>query len=445
MSETVFSSSPRPRRRRWLLLGFAALLAIAVAILLWSRAKAGDPMAELRFATVEVGDLEKTVTAVGSLKARDYVDVGTQVSGRILKIHVEIGDKVKKGDLIAEIDPTVYASTVSKDRANLDNLKAQLVQRQAEQVLADEQAARNERLASATAVSEDTVQQSRSSARVAAAAVQSLRAQIKAAEATLDGNLANLGYTKIYAPMDGTVVVQDTREGQTVNSTQSVAVVAQIANLDVMTVWAQVAEADVNSIVPGMPAYFTTLGTPERRWQGTVRQVQPTPTTTNDVVLYNVLLDVDNPERKLLPAMTVQAFFVQAEAKGALLVPLSALQPDPAAAAQRGERGGERSERRKRREQAGAETAPPAEATPVSETKPDQPRGKRYRVQVKTAEGLEWRPVQVGLVTRTSAAVLSGLTEGEEVVAGEKAKAVPGQGSAARAAPRVPGGGGPRL
>ena len=441
MSENVFSSSPRPRRRRWLLLGLAALLAIAAAILLWSRAKAGDPMAELRFDTVEVGDLEKTVTAVGSLKARDYVDVGTQVSGRILKIHVEIGDNVKKGDLIAEIDPIVYASTVSKDRANLDNLKAQLLQRQAEQVLADEQAARNERLASATAVSEDTVQQSRSSARVAAAAVQSLRAQIKAAEATLDGNLANLGYTKIYAPMDGTVVVQDTREGQTVNSTQSVAVVAQIANLDVMTVWAQVAEADVNSIVPGMPAYFTTLGAPERRWQGTVRQVQPTPTTTNDVVLYNVLLDVDNPERKLLPAMTVQAFFVQAEAKGALLVPLSALQADPAAAAERGQSG----ERRKRREQAGAEAAPLAEAATASAPQTDQPRGKPYRVQVKTAEGLEWRPVRVGLVTRTSAAVLSGLTAGEEVVAGEKAKAVPGQGSAARAAPRVPGGGGPRL
>ncbi len=268
--------------------------------------------------------------------------------------------------------------------------------------------------------------------------MQSLRAQIKAAQATLDGNLANLGYTKIYAPMDGTVVVQDTREGQTVNSTQSVAVVAQIANLDVMTVWAQVAEADVNSIAPGMPAYFTTLGAPERRWQGTVRQVQPTPTTTNDVVLYNVLLDVDNPERKLLPAMTVQAFFVQAEAKDALLVPISALQADPAAPTERSKNG----ERRKRRETATAEGATPPEAAAA---KPDQPRGKPYRVQVKTAEGLEWRPVRVGLITRTSAAVLSGLSAGEEVVAGEKAKAVPGQGSAARAVPRVPGGGGPRL
>lgn len=438
MSEPTSPLPPRPRRRLWLVVGVTLLLVVAAAVLLWSRAKASDPTANLRFATVEVGDLEQTVTAVGSLKARDYVDVGTQVSGRILKIHVEIGDKVKKGDLIAEIDPIVYASTVSKDRANLDNLRAQLVQRQAEQVLADEQAARNERLAAATAVSTDTVQQSRSSARVAAAAVQSLRAQIKAAQATLDGNLANLGYTKIYAPMDGTVVVQDTREGQTVNSTQSVAVVAQIANLDVMTVWAQVAEADVNSIAPGMPAYFTTLGAPERRWQGTVRQVQPTPTTTNDVVLYNVLLDVDNPERKLLPAMTVQAFFVQAEAKDALLVPISALQADPAAPAERGKNG----ERRKRRETASAEDAAAPEAAAA---KPDQPPGKPYRVQVKTAEGLEWRPVRVGLVTRTSAAVLSGLSAGEEVVAGEKAKAVPGQGSAARAAPRVPGGGGPRL
>lgn len=470
---------PRRRRRKWGLAALVLLLVIAVAGVVWQRGKAADPMANLRFATVEKGDLEKTVTAVGSLKAKDYVDVGTQVSGRVLNIHVEIGDKVAKGELIAEIDPTVYASTVAKDRANLDNLKAQLAQREAELALADQQAARNGRLAVGNAVSQDVVQQAEASARVAAAALNAVKAQIKAAEATLEGDLANLNFTKIYAPMDGTVVVQDTRKGQTVNSVQSVAVIAQVANLDVMTVWAQVAEADVTNIRPDMPAYFTTLGAPERRWEGKVRQVQPTPTTTNDVVLYNVLVDVDNHERALLPAMTVQAFFVLAAAHDAVVVPLGALKPDPDARPFRGGPGGAPGmgaggERRKRDRSGGkpgeafnaapaaapaegkAEGAPPALAEAKPEAAPevaagepgrsgDRParRGKPYRVQVKTANGLEWRQVRVGLATRTDAEVLSGLEVGEEIVVGEKG-ALPAGGSA-RAAPRMPGGAGPRL
>lgn len=460
MSVSTVPPSASRRRRRWGLLVFVLLAVIATAGFIWQRGKSADPTANLRFAKVERGNLEKTVTAVGSLKAKDYVDVGTQVSGRVLNIHVQIGDKVAKGQLIAEIDPTVYASTVAKDRANLDNLKAQFAQREAELALADQQAARNTRLAAGNAVSQDVVQQSQASARVAAAAVQSVKAQIKAAEATLEGNLANLGFTKIYAPMDGTVVVQDTRRGQTVNSVQSVAVIAQIANLDVMTVWAQVAEADVGSIKPGLPAWFTTLGAPDRRWQGTVRQVQPTPTTTNDVVLYNVLVDVDNRERALLPAMTVQAFFVLAEAKDAIIVPLSALKPagppegaiaGPGNDPKEGAAEGEPRKRRQRRAPEGgagtaAEGAPPA-AEAGAEARPERgaKSGTRYRVQVRTAEGaLEWRRVRVGVATRTEAEVLSGLEVGDEIVVGEKS-ATAATGSA-RAAPRVPGGiGGPRL
>lgn len=432
---------PGRRRRRWLIAAAVLLIVIAAAGTFWQRSTAADPTANLRFATVERGTLEKTVTAVGSLKAKDYVDVGTQVSGRVLKIHVEIGDKVAKGQLIGEIDPTVYASTVAKDRANLDNLKAQFAQREAEQALADQQAARNTRLAAGNAVSQDVVQQSEAAARVAAAAVQSVKAQIKAAEATLGGDLANLGFTKIYAPMDGTVVVQDTREGQTVNSVQSVAVIAQVANLDVMTVWAQVAEADVGSIKPGMPAYFTTLGAPDRRWQGTVRQVQPTPTTTNDVVLYNVLVDVDNVERALLPAMTVQAFFVLAEARDAVLVPLGALKPADVAS---GASGGPRKRRERKAPEVAADAAKPADGEAASERERGKQPGTPYRVQMKTAEGaLEWRRVRVGLATRTQAEVLSGLEVGDQIVVGEKSATA--GGSSARAAPRVPGGMGPRL
>jgi membrane fusion protein, macrolide-specific efflux system len=177
------------------------------------------------------------------------------------------------------------------------------------------------------------------------------------------------------------VVSQNALEGQTLNAVQSAPVIVQIANLDVMTVWAQVAEADVNRIRPGMPAYFTTLGMPGRRWHGSVRQVQPTPQVENDVVLYNVLIDVDNDEGLLLPSMTVQVFFALGEARDVPVVPLDALIPDP-------------------------------QAGPGA-----------YRATVLTLEGAQPRSVKVGLANRTTAQVLSGLEVGERVVVGSAASA----------------------
>jgi membrane fusion protein, macrolide-specific efflux system len=375
---------PKPSRRAWLAPKRLALWALAITALAvtagvgarqyWQR----DAQSAFRTASVELGNLEKSVTAVGSLKAKEYVDVGTQVSGRVEKIHVAIGDRVNKGDLIAEIDPTVYQSTVRKDRANLDNLKAQLNQQSAELALARQQLDRNTRMLASKAVSQDTVDQAEAAAKVAEAKVTATKAQIKASEATLSGDLANLGYTKIYSPMTGTVVSQTTLEGQTVNASQSAPVIVQVAQLDTMTVWAQVAEADVIKIKEDMPAYFTTLGMPDKRWRGKVSQVQPTPTVKNDVVLYNVLIDVDNSDGLLLPTMTVQAFFSLGEAKNVPLVPVSALQPD---------------------KQAGADI---------------------YRVSVLTDAGPVVRSVRIGLMNRTSAQVLSGLQPGEQVIVPEQ-------------------------
>lgn len=360
------------RRTPWLL-----ALVVVAATVAWLGPRllfADDPAAQLPTALVELGDIEKTVTAVGSLKPKVYVDVGTQVSGQLQKVHVEIGDRVIKGDLIAEIDPTRYESTVRKDRANLENLQAQLGQQLAEAELSRQQLVRNRDMLREFAVSQDTVDQAAATFKVATAKVAATRAQIKAAEATLEGDLANLGYTKIYAPIDGTIVSQTTLEGQTVNANQSTPVIVQVANLEIMTVWAQVAEADVNKIEPGMPVYFTTLGMPQRRWQGQVRQVQPTPEVTNDVVLYNVLVDVENKESLLLPSMTVQTFFVLGEAHGVPLAPMSALQADPGAG-----------------------------------------RGI-YRATVMTPKGPEQRQVQIGVANRTSAEIVSGLAVGERVV-----------------------------
>ncbi len=382
-------------RRPWLWALVLAMVAVVVAVLLW-RGMNSSPQTQRITVTVERGDIEKTVTAVGALQPKEYVDVGTQVSGQLQKVHVEIGDRVSKGDLIAEIDPTRYESTVRNDRASLQSLRAQLMQKQAEQELAQQQLARNQRMLAERAVSQDTVEQLQASAKVAKASVAALKAQIEASQATLQGNLANLGYTKIYAPMDGTVVSQTSLEGQTVNATQSAPVIVQVANLDVMTVWAQVAEADVNKVKPGMAAYFTTLGMAGRRWQGIVRQVQPTPETENDVVLYNVLIDVDNAEQLLLPSMTVQVFFMLGQAKDVPLVALSALTLDPAAGPE------------------------------------------MYRATVLTEQGPEPRQVQIGVANRTTAQVVSGLRVDEKVIVDATVAASATSGSGQRSGGRTP-------
>lgn len=394
--------------------------------------------APLNTAEVTRGDLEKTVTSLGKLKPKDYVDVGTQVSGQLKRVHVEVGQRVNKGDLIAEIDPTVYETRLRTSRANLDNLRAQLTQQKAEAALARQLFERNSDLLKERAMSRQTVEENESALKVAQARVVATEAQIKALQATLDGDLANLGYTKIVAPMSGTVVSQTSLQGQTVNASQSAPVIVRVADLQTMTVWAQVAEADITKIKAGAPAYFTTLGNNERRWRGTVRQVMPTPETVNDVVLYNVLVDVDNTEQALMTDMTVQIFFVLGEARDAVLVPLAALKPVKAAGQGKG------------RDAAGAQAQTPA----PSEGK-DQPTAKRtheaktqeenrgrgknreggrqrdpslYEAQVVTPDGTQTRQVKVGITNRTTAAVIDGLTVGEKVVIMQAEKAPGGSG-----------------
>lgn len=334
-------------------------------------------------AEVTIGSVEKTVTSLGKLKPKDYVDVGTQVSGQLRRVHVNIGDRVAKGDLIAEIDPTVYETRVRNDRANLDNLRAQLVQLDAEAALAKLQFQRNRDLMKERAISEETVEQNEATLKVSQARVQATRAQIKAAQATLDGDVANLGYTKIHAPVTGTVVSQTTLQGQTVNANQQAPVIVRVADLDTMTVWAQVAEADVVKIRPGMPAYFITLGNGDKRWEGRVRQVMPTPEIVNDVVLYNVLVDVDNREQSLMIDMTVQVFFLMDQAKQVPVVPVAALKPSPGKAP------------------------------------------SHFRAEVVTGSGIEMRDVTIGVTNRTTAQIIAGLSPGDKVIVPGADKQIP--------------------
>jgi macrolide-specific efflux system membrane fusion protein len=366
------------KAQRKKLIGVLALAVFAGGCWYWYSAAAQDSQNDtLKPIAVTRGTIEEVVTAQGKLEPKQYVDVGTQVSGQLKKIYVDIGDAVKKGELLAEIDPRVYQAQVEAGEAKLNSLRAQLNQQKAEAVLADQNLQRNQNLIAANAVSKQALQETESQAAVAKAQVDSIAAQMQETESNLKASRTNLGFTKIYAPNDGTVTTLPTKEGQTLNANQSAPTIMQVANLDMMTVRAQVAEADVNRLKENMPAYFTTLGNSEHRWQGTVRQIQPSPEIVNDVVLYDVLIDVKNDGRQLKTGMTTQVFFILGKADNAVIVP--------------------------------------AEALTRRAAKEDNEKGKAYRIAVATGTGRQQRVIHVGLQTRTQAEVIDGLKEGESI------------------------------
>ncbi|WP_147693812.1 efflux RND transporter periplasmic adaptor subunit [Vogesella mureinivorans] len=320
-------STPRRRTGKRMALAGGIVAALAAAGWYgWQHYHAQeDALARYLTATVQQGDIEDLVTATGSLQPSDYVDVGAQVSGQLEKIYAEVGSVVKKGDLLAEIDSTVYSATVDARRAALKNLQATQQARESDLKLAEQQLQRQQNLARDSATSEDSLQQAQASVRSALAQLASVKAQIEQAESTLRVDETSLKYAQILAPMDGVVVSISLKQGQTINASQSSPTLLRIADLSTMTVQTQVSEADVTRLRPGMPLYFTTLGSRNRRYQGELRKVEPTPTVNNNVVLYNALFDVKNQQRNLLPQMTAQVFFVAAEAHDTLVVPAGAV------------------------------------------------------------------------------------------------------------------------
>ncbi|OIN86645.1 MAG: hypothetical protein AUJ12_05040 [Alphaproteobacteria bacterium CG1_02_46_17] len=331
-------------------------------------------------ATVTVGNIKTEVTSQGTLEPRNYVDVGAQVSGQITKLHFDIGDDVTEGDLIAEIDPEIYESQIASDNAQLSMLEAQKKEKQATLKQAQRDYNRYANLVKNQAISRETFEQSETDLNVAKAQIDSLEAQIQQAQSELDKDKTNLNYTKIYAPMTGTIVSLDVKEGETVNANQTTPTIGRVADLDTMTAQAQVAEADVSRLKDGMDVYFTTLGSNSRKWVGHVRQILPTPVTENNVVLYSVLVDVDNKDRALMTGMTTQMYFVLGNAENVLLIPVSSL----------------------------------VKRVAQSDTK----EGQAYLIKIPMAQpdSSQDKTVIVGLTDRTSAQIISGLSEGDRVL-----------------------------
>ena len=365
------------------------------------------------------GNLEDTVTATGTLQPKEFVDVGTQVSGQLKKLLVDIGDVVKKGQLLAEIDPSVYQAKVDGDQAQMLNQQAQLTDKQAQLALADLQLTRQQNLTRDDATTADALQSAEATRKSALAQQNSIKAQIQQTGSTLRGDEASLGYTNIYAPIAGTVVSQAAKQGQTLNANQQAPIVMRIADLSTMTVQAQVSEADVPKLHVGMDVYFTTLGGDNRRFYGKLRQIPPTPTVVNNVVLYDALFDVANPNQALMTQMTAQVFFIASSAKDAVLVPLTALRPVATEGLPRGPRvsGAGAAE--------GKGAARSGVAARASGADPrNQFANGRALVSVIDADGkVADREVKVGVMNRVSAQIVSGLEPGEKVVIGTRTPA----------------------
>jgi len=365
--------SPKARgflgRRSWWLIG-ALLVAAAGALgYYWIFGKA-----KVVYSTASVvrGDIESTVVAAGILQPILYVDVGAQTSGKLQSLKVKRGDQVTKDQLLAEIDPVLADSALTAANATLQNITSQRALKQAQLVLAQAQRDRSDQLFADGVVSTSDRDVAKAAFDVATADVASLSAQMKEAAAAVDTAKANLGYTKITAPMAGEVVSITTLEGQTINANQQAPNILRIADISTMTVWAQVSEADIVNVKPGQQVYFTVLGA-SRRWNCQVRQILPTPELINNVVFYDVLFDVPNPDRELDIQMTAQVFIVLAQAKGVLLIPAAAIG--------------------------------------------NAASGTQINVQVLKPDGsIELRPIKIGIKSEISAEVTDGLKENEQVV-----------------------------
>ncbi len=386
---TPAAGKPGPARRRRRRSAWPKIAAVLVVLggagagYWFTRGEKADPAADLITQTVTRGDIEDTVSAVGELQPVNYVDVGAQVSGQLTRLLVDVGDQVTQGDLLAEIDARSLSYTVDSNRAEVENLKAQLVSQQARTVLADLQLARQQQMRKVNATSQESLQSAEADAAAAHATVDSLKAQIRKAEATLGSNETTLGYARIYAPMTGTIASTSARQGQTLNANQTTPTILRVSDLATMRVEADVSEADVSRLKVGMGAYFTILGLPDRRWTGHLSQIEPTPTVTNNVVLYTALFDVDNATRELMIQMSAQVFFVVAEAKDVVLVPRAALRRLSSSADAEGNRTAE--------------------------------------VRVLGADGqTETRTVTIGVTDRVAAEVRKGLSEGDRVITGSR-------------------------
>ncbi|MGD9947876.1 MAG: efflux RND transporter periplasmic adaptor subunit [Desulfobulbus sp.] len=384
------------KKSRWRWLLTLALLVLVAAGSIWYFFS-GDKQPGTMTTPVTHGNIETTVLASGEIEADNLVSVGAQVSGQLKSLKVELGDTVRAGQLVAEIDSLPQQNTLRTKKAGLDAIQAEKIAKEASLALAELTYKRQRQMLKGDASSREDFETAEANLKVLQAEIESLNAQIEQARIAVDTAKIDLGYTKITSPINGVVVAIVTKEGQTVNANQTTPTIIKVANLERVTVKVEISEADVVKVKPGQRVYFTILGEPDKQIPAELKSIEPAPqsiatessssssnssssTSSSTAIYYMGVLDVPNPDGRLRISMTTQVNIVLAEAKEALIIPSAALG--------------------------------------------NKDRQGRYLVQV--ADGPEqtheqW--IKIGLNNNVQAEVLEGLSEGQRVVIGDKTAA----------------------
>ncbi|MEI7931578.1 MAG: efflux RND transporter periplasmic adaptor subunit [Alphaproteobacteria bacterium] len=331
--------------------------------------------------TVKVADIEKTVLGTGVLQPQTVIDVGAQASGQIQSLKVDVGDRVKAGDVIAIIDPATQQTTLRNAEATQAQAAASKISQEATIERSGLEFNRQQELLNRGVSSRSQFEQADASLRIANAQLKGVEAQIRQAQANYEKAQVDLAHTTITAPISGVVASVLVRQGQTVNSIQTAPTIVRLAKLDVMTVRAQISEADVIGVHAGQKVYFKVLGDPDRKYYATLRSIDPAPDNSNQFlvgpanapVYYNAVFDVPNPDGTLRPGMTAEVSVVLEDVKQVLTMPAGAL----------------------REKQADGS----------------------YKAKVMVGENkTEERRVRIGVNNNVQAQVLDGLKEGDKVV-----------------------------
>ncbi|WLT08430.1 efflux RND transporter periplasmic adaptor subunit [Bartonella apihabitans] len=341
---------------------------------------------------VKRGDIEVSVLANGTIKPHRLVAVGARATGRIVSMKVKPGSIVKQGDLLAEIDPTTQTNDLKSKEAALANYRGKLAEQEAQLVLAKQNMTRQQTMISSHAVSKADFDDADAQVKIRAAQIDQLKAQIVQAEVDVETAKVNLGYTRVTAPSDGTVLATVVQEGQNVNAVQSAPTIVILGDLSVMTVRAEISEADVINVKPGQGLYFNVLGNRTRRYESRLEKIEPAPesirndisfnssstasssSSTSQAIYYNGTFNVPNDDGVLRTYMTAEVHIILGRAQKVLLIPSDAL---------------------------------------------NDVSGKRAVVNVLDKNGkLEARDIETGLNNKVMVEVVSGLKEGETVVTG---------------------------
>lgn len=418
---TTSTTNLKPKRNLWLKWFIAGIVILAPILYLTVFSKKELPPTYLT-ADVVVGDVEKSVMATGKIRAVNSVNVGAQVSGEIKKLTVKVGDTVKQGDLIAQIDEVNQNNNVLNAEANLSQsqaslklaegvvltkqgdimtAKANIELREAEYEKAKTYLDRLTSLVGIDAISKKEYDDAASALEVASANLTSARialtnattalanaradivgqqASISKSQNDLSTARNNLGHTTIKAPVSGTVVAVSAEQGTTINANQSAPTIVTLADLSRMRINAQISEADVINIKAGLPAKFNIIGNPDQKFDATLVGIEPAPevisttSSSNGAVYYIGYLDVDNKDGKFLIDMTAQVNIIIDQAKNVLTIPSSAIKME----------------------------------------------GDKSVVRVLGKDGKAVSvPVEVGINNRVTAEIKSGLNAGDKVVVGE--------------------------